>query len=150
MDLTVLNNQFRIEIANDDLYNILFESSVKSVKGKVLFQIFKENKLEYIYKNTKIHILKSLGIWFSSIVNDNRIIYVFGVDEPKISNSNIPICAVDFSISGMNKNTKGVFAQDEHGNVSILYRVNQQDLTDKSFEPNLKGIVDPSTRRLCK
>ncbi len=139
MGLTVLNNQFRIEIANDDLYNILFKSSVKSVKGKVLFQIFKDKKLEYFYKNTKIHILKSFGIWFSSIVSDNRVIYVFGVDKPKISKSNIPICFVDFSISGINKNTKGVFAQDEHGNVSILYRVNQQDLTHKSFELEFKG-----------
>ena len=139
MSLTVLDNQFRIEIANDDFFNVLFKSSVKSIKGKVLFQITKDNKLDYFYNNTDIYILNSLGIWFSYIENDNRLIYVFGVNEPKNSDSNIPICTLDFSISGINKNTTGVFAQDEHGNVSILYRVNQQDLTHKSFELEFKG-----------
>jgi len=139
MGLTVLDNQFRIEIANDDLFDILFKSSVKSVKGKVLFQINKDNKQEHFYNHTDIYILNSLGIWFSRIENDNRFIYVFGVNEPKTYDSNIPLCTIDFSISGKNKNTNGVFAQDEHGNVSVLYRVNQQDLTLKSFELEFKG-----------
>ena len=138
MSLTVLDNQFRIEIANDDFFNTLFNSSIKSIKGKVLFQIYKDKKLEYFYTVTDMYILKTIGFWFSRIENDNRFIYVFGVNEPKDTDSNIPICTIDFSISGINKKTAGVYGQDKHGNVSVLYRVNQ-DLNLKSFELEFKG-----------
>ena len=139
MGLTVLDNQFRIKIANDDFFKALQKSSVKSEKGKVLFQIYKDKKLEYFYSNTTIYILKALGFWFSRIEKDFRYIYVFGVDEPKEKDSNIPICAIDFSTTGTNKEASAVFAQDMHGNVSALYRVNQEHLKLNSFELEFGG-----------
>lgn len=139
MGLTVLDNQFRIKIASDDFFNALNKYSAKSKKEKVLYQIYKDNKLEYFYAGTDIYILKDLGFWFSRIEKDYRYIYVFGVNEPNHDDSNVPICTIDFSMTGTNQNTSAVFAQDKHGKVSVLYRVNQQDLTLKSFELEFRG-----------
>lgn len=138
MSLTVLENQFRIKIANDDFYNTLHRSSVKFDKGKVLFQIYQENKLEYFYRTVDIHFLKALNFWFSRIEKGNRSIYAFGINEPN-NVTNVPICTIDFSISGINKNTNAVFAQDKHGKVSVLYRVNQKQLTSQSLELDSEG-----------
>lgn len=139
MSLTVLDNQFRIKIANDDFFNALNKSSVKSKKEKVLYQIYKGNKLEYFYAATDIYILEELGYWFSRIEKDYRYIYAFGSDEPSSDDSNVPVCTIDFSMTGTNQNTSAVFAQDEHGRVSVLYRVNQEDLNLRSFELEFGG-----------
>lgn len=139
MGLTVLDNQFRIKIANDDFLSVLLKSSVKFKKGKVLFQIFKDKKLEYFYRTTDIHFLKNLGFWFSHITYENRSLFVFGNGKPKKTGPNIPICNVDFLILGNNRISSAVFAQDEHGNVSALYRVNPDNLSLKSFELEFGG-----------
>jgi len=139
MGLTVLDNQFRIKIANDDFLSVLLKPSVKFKKGKVLFQIFKDKKLEYFYSTTDIHVLKNLGFWFSHITYENRSLFVFGNGEPKKTGPNIPICNVDFLILGNNRNSSAVFAQDEHGNVSALYRVNPDNLSLRSFELEFGG-----------
>ncbi len=138
MSLNVLDNKFRINLANNDFYNILSTYSAKSISGNVQYEIFKDNDYADFNFLQNIFYLKDLGIWFSYIKKYNRHIYVFGADKPQNFN-NKPFCIIDFSDSGINQDTTAVFAQDKKGRVSILYRVNQNNLDWNSFELDIEG-----------
>jgi len=138
MSLNVLDNKFRINLANNDFYNILTTYSAKSISGKVQYEIFKDNSYADFNFLQNIFYLKDLGIWFSYIKKYNRHIYVFGADKPKNFN-NKPFCIIDFPDSGINQDTTAVFAQDKKGRVSILHRVNQNNLDWNSFELDIEG-----------
>jgi len=69
MSLNVLDNKFRINLANNDFYNILTTYSAKSISGKVQYEIFKDNSYADFNFLQNIFYLKDLGIWFSYIKN---------------------------------------------------------------------------------
>lgn len=139
MGLVVINNKFRIKLANDDFFHSLTKYSSRSIQGKAQFNLIKDNKLEYFDKNVDIHFFKSLEYWFSYLKVLDRLIYVFGTNEPEEYESNIPFLQIEFTISGINQDSRAVFAQDKHGKVSVLYRVNHEHLNPNSFELEFEG-----------
>lgn len=137
MNLTVLENQIRIELANDDFSRALIRSSVKFKEEKVLFKISDNKKIQKINEKAKIRILKDLGFWYSYIKKYDRLIYSFGVENHDEFNK--PLLTIDFPSTGINKNASAVFAQDSSGQVYVLYRVNTKDLNLNSFELEYSG-----------
>lgn len=126
MTLDVLENRYRIKLADDDFFNLLLTNSDKLGEHKVVYQLF-DGIIQIFYENTTIYSIKNSNLWFSHLHKNNKSLFAFGVETPKTNDSNMPVCVIDFPTEGIDNNCIGAYG-DENGNVSILIRVNYQKL----------------------
>ena len=131
MKLDVLKNRYRIELADEDFFNTLSESSLKFGKNKVVYEYFEGNFTKIVYENTDIFLLEEQNIWFSHINRNNKSFFAFGIDKPKKDDTNYPICILDFSLISNKSNCKGAYAQDKQGYISVLLRNHDPELEKK-------------------
>ena len=130
MTLDILENSESIEFADGDLFNLLFKHSKNFGKVNVIYEFYNGSKLQNFSEESDIYCLKENNIWFSHIQKSGRIFYAFGVDIPKNDDLNTPICVIDFSIKGVNRNTLTTFAVDDSSNIYVLVRLNYNQLRD--------------------
>ena len=126
MTLDVLENRYRIKLADDDFFNLFLKNSEKLGKHQVVFQLF-DGIIQIFYEKTIIYSINNSNLWISHLQKNNRSIYAFGVGEPKINATNIPVCVIDFPTEGIDNSCMGAYA-DEEGSVFILIRVSYQKL----------------------
>lgn len=126
MTLDVLENRYRIKLADDDFFNLLLTNSDKLGEYKVVCQLF-DGIIQIFYENTTIYSIKNSNLWFSHLHKNNKSLFAFGVETPKTNDSNMPVCVIDFPTEGIDNNCIGAYG-DENGNVFILIRVNYQKL----------------------
>jgi len=138
MPLEILQNKYRIKLADDDFFKALFNNSEKFGEFQAIFESFNGLIINYFYENTNVYYINEMGIWFSHVQHNTRSFYAFGINEPKKDETNIPTCVVDFPMEKIDDNCLGAYA-DNNGNVTILIRINYQKLRKKSISDILTG-----------
>jgi len=139
MPLEILQNRYRIKLADDDFFISLFTKSEKFGECQVVYESFNGLSINYFYKNTNIYYIKHTNLWFSHIQIKNRSSYAFGFGIAKKHDSNIPTIVVDFSMEEIDNNCFGAFADNE-GIVSVLLRVNYGKIRKQSIKGVLTSI----------
>lgn len=138
MPLEILQNRYRIKLADDDFFKALFSNSKKFTGCQVVFESFNGLIINCFYENTNVYCINDTNIWFSHVQHNNRSFYAFGINEPKKDETNIPACVVDFPMEKIDDNCLGAYA-DNNGNVSILIQINYQKLRKRSISGILTG-----------
>ena len=133
MKLNVLENPSSIKIADNNFFRLLKDSSVKFGRINVIYEFFDGFGVRNFHEDVNVYRLKEKNIWFSHTQKDKRSLYAFGLNEPKLNDSNLPLCVLDFSMEGLEKNTIATFAEDEDNNTFILIRVNYPELRGRPF-----------------
>ncbi|KAF5062763.1 hypothetical protein DSECCO2_301500 [anaerobic digester metagenome] len=133
MKLNVLENPTSIKIADNIFFRLLKDSSVKFGKTKVIYELFDGFGVQNFYEDVNLYCLEEKNIWFSHTQKDKRSLYAFGLNEPKMYDSNMPLCVIDFSMDSIEKNTIATFAEDGDKNIFILIRVNYPELRGRPF-----------------
>ena len=122
MSLTVLNNRYRLDLADEDLLNLLFNYFKLECLGKVCYKHFNGTNYQEFSELTNIYTLKSEKIWFSHITTNNNSFFCFGEGKLNKTNSNVPKLILDFPLNGIDTNSNCVYAQNKHGSVYVLIR----------------------------
>lgn len=133
MKLNVLENPSSIKIVDNKFFRLLNDFSVKFGKTKVIYEFFDGFGVQNFRENGNVYRLKEKNIWFSHTQKDKRSLYAFGLQDPKLDDLNVPLCVLDFSMEGLEKNTVATFAEDEDNNTFILIRINCLKLRGKPF-----------------
>lgn len=133
MKLNVLENPKSIKMADNNFFRLLKDSSVKFGRISVIYEFFDSFGVRNFHEDVNVYSLKEKNIWFSHTQKDKRSLYAFGLNEPKLNDSNLPLCVLDFSMEGLEKNTIATFAEDEDNNPFVLIRVNYSELRGRLF-----------------
>lgn len=133
MKLNVLENPKSIKMADNNFFRLLKDSSVKFGRISVIYEFFDGFGVRNFHEDVNVYSLKEKNIWFSHTQKDKRSLYAFGLNEPKLNDSNLPLCVLDFSMEGLEKNTLATFAEDEDNNPFVLIRVNYSELRGSPF-----------------
>ncbi|SCG85432.1 hypothetical protein [Methanobacterium congolense] len=133
MKLNVLENPSSIKISDNNFFRLLKDSSVKFGRISVIYEFFDGFGVRNFHEDVNVYRLKEKNIWFSHTQKDKRSLYAFGLNEPKLNDSNLPLCVLDFSMEGLEKNTIATFAEDEDNNPFVLIRVNYPELRGRPF-----------------
>jgi hypothetical protein len=139
MSLEILQNRYRIKLADDDFFKVLLTNSKKFGECQVVYESFNGQILNNFNENTTVYSLKETDLWFSHIQIKNRSMYSFGIGNPNKNDSNIPKCVVDFSMEDLDSNCFGAYA-DDNGIVSVLLRVDYSKLRKKSIKGTLTSL----------
>jgi len=136
MPLEILQNRYRIKLADDDFFKVLFSNSKKLGNYEVLYEFYDGNDIQIFEHKNAIYSLNNSKVWVSHYQKHKRSFFALGMDINNSNESNIPICVLDFSTIGNDNQCFGAYADNE-GIVSVLLRVNYGKLRKES----IKGVI---------